>query len=353
MRYIKCHECGSTEVPTLATCPTCGIKTPIEIRQRWWLLGVVLLVGAGVGVAVSYGAFGGAVRIRRLEDHVADLEQQLERERARPDRTAPLRRELARTREERDSLRGDVEALRRRQPSGPTDLPVPLPADDRWRLAHVQWAAAYQSLARLWRAPYVPLGFVRQMDADMGTLETCTQQLAAVLADTPDRPSLRTSAQALNEFRRHLVALRQAVRAERRRRVTVSAQSDWVDSDVEVGSGDLVYVRAQGSWAMTIAAVVSVDGGEDEAPLVECVPLVGALPLGAVLWRVADGERTHALLPDGTSDAVRVEAAGAIRFRINEQRLDDNAGAMTVEVMVVPKWLIAALDAAGTQLIGG
>lgn len=353
MRYVRCHECGSTEVPTLATCPSCGIKTPIQIRTRWWLLAAVAVLGAVLGVAAGRRLFEAGQDDASLRARLVRLEADFQVQR---DRAEQLRRENARLARENAALLAPPAGGRRMPPPEsprvePTEpvVAVAAPAaagDDRLRLAHVRWAAAFASAARLWQPPYPPMSALRDMDRDLAGLDVRTRELASAFTAIADGAR---QAEVLRRFEGQLRALRDALDPGRQVRVVVGAQTDWRESAVEVRTGDLVYLEAVGSWSMALM-VPTDDNGEALVAPVE--PLVLTAPIGAVLWRVRGVGRTEALLPGGPSGAARVDAAGPLEFRINERYLDDNAGSVRVTVVVLPKSVTDALQATGSELIG-
>jgi hypothetical protein len=183
----------------------------------------------------------------------------------------------------------------------------------------------------------------------MAALADWTRRLADALREAPEDTSGIAPAE-LTDFERRLAALRRALDPGRRARVLVSAQGDWQRSDIDVHANDLVYLDAAGGWTMRAPSAPDDDG--ETPPPVEAVPLIGGLPLGAVLWRVGGGDVTHALVSGGASDAVRVAADGPLEFRINEQHVVDNTGTVTIRVLVLPSALIDALVDAGARVIG-
>ena len=347
MRYVRCHECGSAEVPALATCPECGIKTPVEVRRRWWAMPLTLAAGAALGLAVGYACRTGgepgrsAGRPGPTRTRPAGGAERLA---TGDEAAARLEKDLARVLGERDALRRELERLRAAQRSAGSGVPsaasVP-PDENLWRL-RLRWATSFLAAARLWREPFVPVTYLPVIAEEVDRLEEASAALSA------ERDAAEEARRTAADLARHLAALRNALAPEKHHRLTVSAQADWSDSGVAVEAGDLVYLRAEGAWT------TAVGGAEQERPTpqeAEPLPLVDALPVGALLWRVGDSPHVHAVSTEGPSLGVRSDAGGTLHFRINEQRLEDNAGAVAVEVVVVPGRVTRALEEAASRII--
>jgi ketosteroid isomerase-like protein len=347
MRYVRCRECGSPEVPALATCPACGIKTDVMGGRPWALLAAVLFVGAGAGAAL--GLWGLPAMSSSSDDQSTDVE---DTSAGTPRHVDPaLQRKIDALTRERDALRAQVATLANRTTEPPPSVPlVSEPSrDSRLRVAHVRWVTAYLTVARVWQAPYVPMAHVRALDSALTTLETRTRELSAAAAATTDDAAW-LPAGAMTQFEQRLAAFKQAL--GRTRPVTVNANEDWHQGDVEVAAGDLVYLAAQGQWHL--GGTVAAEDGEPP----ELAPLVNTAPLGALLWRVRGSGAVHAAAPANLAETASsrplvADVAGPLEFRVNEQFLQDNSGAVTAEVLVLPKSLITPLDAAGTQIVGG
>ena len=348
MRNVRCRECGSPEVPTLATCPACGIKTEIDSPRPWALLAAVLVLGAVVGAGVGRLAFPGP-RADAGDNGGGRSPGVPPRDITRGD--AALQRKIDELNRKNEALSRQLTDLAQRPWPTPPTAPVAttdVRSDGKLRPAHVRWLLAYAAVARAWQAPYLPMAHLKQLD--VAALETLTRELSSAASAAPEGASWLPEG-AVAEFTKRLDALRQAL--GRAQQTQVDARADWKECDLQVAAGDLVYVSAQGAWRMTAA-----QAPEEGAPVAaEPAALVGAAPLGALLWRVRGSDAIHAAMPgsgDGAgSVAAVVEAAGPIEFRINEQVVQDNSGAVTADVIVLPKTVVSPLDEAGKKLVGG
>ena len=343
MRTVRCRECGSPDVPAAATCPQCGVKTPVELQRPRWLVAVVLIDVAAAAVIVWFVLSRQSKAPPREGDPgAAQAGREVDRLKRRNAVLVRRNEDLA-----RENARLQADSVKR-PPAGDDwrTGPAPAPANDALRRAHVRWAVAYFRIARLWREPYVTFEHARTLGGAVADLARETRHLGAVLAESPDAFPPDT-ADILKRFERTCDRLRQCLDGPGRQRADVSARSDWRESDVEVRAGDLIYLDARGTWSMTRGGVPGAAEPETEP----AAPLVASQSLGSLLWRVRGTETTHALMPAGQSPAVRIADAGAIEFRINEEHLEDNDGSLTVEVMILPRDLAAALEAAGARLL--
>ncbi len=116
--------------------------------------------------------------------------------------------------------------------------------------------------------------------------------------------------------------------------IAVSAESPWQSTDVLVRKGQVVSIRyIDGTWGVLGGArgaekQTDAEGFEGEYRSVG-VPLTNA-PVGALVGRIGDGE------PFLVGDEIRIRAGdgGALRLMINDQSLEDNFGALRVEIRV-------------------
>jgi hypothetical protein len=116
--------------------------------------------------------------------------------------------------------------------------------------------------------------------------------------------------------------------------ITVSAQSPWQSTDVYARKGQVVSIRyMEGTWGVLGGArgaekQTDAEGFEGEYRSVG-LPLTSA-PVGALVGRIGNGE------PFLVGDEIRFRAgdSGALRLMINDQSLEDNFGALRVEVQV-------------------
>ena len=116
--------------------------------------------------------------------------------------------------------------------------------------------------------------------------------------------------------------------------ISVSAQNPWQSTDIYARKGQVVSIRyMEGTWGVLGGArgaekQTGAEGFEGEYRSVG-LPLTNA-PVGALVGRVGDGE------PFLVGDEIRFRAgdSGALRLMINDQSLEDNFGALRVEVRV-------------------
>jgi hypothetical protein len=114
--------------------------------------------------------------------------------------------------------------------------------------------------------------------------------------------------------------------------ITVSAQSPWQSTDIYVPKGQVVTIRyMEGTWGVLGGArgakqQTDAEGFEGEYRSVG-LPQTSA-PVGALVGRIGNGE------PFLVGDEIRFRAgeSGALRLMINDQSLEDNFGALRVEV---------------------
>jgi hypothetical protein len=114
--------------------------------------------------------------------------------------------------------------------------------------------------------------------------------------------------------------------------VTVLAQSPWQSTDIYVPKGQVVTIRyTEGTWGVLGGArgtskQTDGEGFEGEYRSVG-LPLISA-PVGALVGRIGNGD------PFLVGDEIRLRAgeSGVLRLMINDQSLEDNFGALRVEV---------------------
>jgi hypothetical protein len=114
--------------------------------------------------------------------------------------------------------------------------------------------------------------------------------------------------------------------------ITVSAQSPWQSTDIYVPKGQVVTIRyLEGTWGVLGGArgakqQTDAEGFEGEYRSVG-LPLTSA-PVGALVGRIG----TAAPFLVGDEIRFRAGESGALRLMINDQSLEDNFGALRVEV---------------------
>jgi hypothetical protein len=113
---------------------------------------------------------------------------------------------------------------------------------------------------------------------------------------------------------------------------TVLAQSPWQSTDIYVSKGQVVTIRYMGgTWGVLGGArgankQTDAEGFEGEYRSVGL--LLTSAPVGALVGRIGNGE------PFLVGDEIRFRAgeSGVLRLMINDQSLEDNFGALRVEV---------------------
>lgn len=116
--------------------------------------------------------------------------------------------------------------------------------------------------------------------------------------------------------------------------VTVSAQSPWQPTGIHARKGQVVSIHyMEGTWGVLGGArgaekQTDAKGFEGEYRSVG-LPVTSA-PVGALVGRIGNGE------PFLVGDEIRFRTgdSGALRLTINDQSLEDNFGALRVEIRV-------------------
>ncbi|MGC9394822.1 MAG: hypothetical protein ACP5J4_08200 [Anaerolineae bacterium] len=109
----------------------------------------------------------------------------------------------------------------------------------------------------------------------------------------------------------------------------IYAYRDWQSVGVQVNEGDLIRLRAQGTWLYTPGEYHGPEGHR-RYPAPSYYP-VGGVAGGVLLGRI--GEDGHPFIV-GRGGAFYAERAGLLYLRINDDILSDNEGYVIVEVTV-------------------
>jgi hypothetical protein len=109
----------------------------------------------------------------------------------------------------------------------------------------------------------------------------------------------------------------------------IYAYRDWQSVGVQVNQGDLIRLRAQGTWLYTPGEYHGPEGHR-RYPAPSYYP-VGGVAGGVLLGRIGEGGRPFIVGRGGTFYA---ERTGMLYLRINDDILSDNEGYVTVEVSV-------------------
>lgn len=111
----------------------------------------------------------------------------------------------------------------------------------------------------------------------------------------------------------------------------IYAYRDWQSVGIRVAPGDFVTVEAEGRWLYTPGEYHGPEGhARYPAPSFYPVPYG---PGGRLLARVGNGVP----LPVGKNGGFSVDRGGLLYFRINDDKLTDNDGSVTVKVWVMPE----------------
>ncbi len=109
----------------------------------------------------------------------------------------------------------------------------------------------------------------------------------------------------------------------------IYAYRDWQSVGVQVNEGDLIRLRAQGTWLYTPGEYHGPEGHK-RYPAPNYYP-VGGVAGGVLLGRIGEDGPLFIVGRGGTFYA---ERAGLLYLRINDDILSDNDGYVTVEVSV-------------------
>ncbi len=109
----------------------------------------------------------------------------------------------------------------------------------------------------------------------------------------------------------------------------IYAYRDWQSVGVQVNQGDLIHLRAQGTWLYTPGEYHGPEGHK-RYPAPSYYP-VGGVAGGVLLGRI--GEAGQPIIV-GRGRTFYADRAGLLYLRINDDILSDNDGYVTVEVSV-------------------
>ena len=109
----------------------------------------------------------------------------------------------------------------------------------------------------------------------------------------------------------------------------VYAYRDWQSVSVQVNQGDIIRIRARGTWLYTPGEYHGPEGHHKyRAP--DTYP-INAIAGGVLLGRIGEDGNLFIVGRGGTFYA---ERSGLLYLRINDDILSDNEGFVTVEVSV-------------------
>ena len=113
----------------------------------------------------------------------------------------------------------------------------------------------------------------------------------------------------------------------------------WTDSEVFVERGDVIQVRAEGSWRMAASLPAAGPEGWDSGGRHKFYRDARA---GGLILQIGISERVH---PAYLGKPIVAEANGRVKFRMNDKRVRDNHGSVKVEVFSAnPKLLRQVME---------
>jgi hypothetical protein len=101
----------------------------------------------------------------------------------------------------------------------------------------------------------------------------------------------------------------------------------WTDSEVFVKPGDIIQVRAEGSWRMALNLPSAGPEGWDEGAQHK---LYREARAGGLILQIGISDRVH---PAYLGKAIVAEAEGRVKLRMNDKSVRDNHGSVKVEVV--------------------
>ena len=111
----------------------------------------------------------------------------------------------------------------------------------------------------------------------------------------------------------------------------IYAYRDWQSVGVQVHQGDLIHIRARGTWLYTPGEYHGPQGhAKYRAPNTYPIPGIAG---GILLGRTGEAGR---VFPVGRGGTFYADSAGMLTLRINDDILSDNEGYVTVEIAVIP-----------------
>ncbi len=111
--------------------------------------------------------------------------------------------------------------------------------------------------------------------------------------------------------------------------VVEAANEEWTDTEVFVNPGDVIQVRAEGTWRMALVFGPAGPEGWDGAAQYK---LFGEARAGALILRVGISDSVHAAY---LGKPIIADAKGRVKLRMNEapKHVDDNGGSIKAEVV--------------------
>ena len=111
----------------------------------------------------------------------------------------------------------------------------------------------------------------------------------------------------------------------------IYAYRDWQTVSILMAVGDIVHIRARGTWLYTPDEFHGPEG-HTEYPAPDTYPISGYnVPGGVLLGRIGEDGPPFIV---GRGRTVVADRAGTLYFRINDDILSDNEGYVTVELQI-------------------
>jgi len=110
----------------------------------------------------------------------------------------------------------------------------------------------------------------------------------------------------------------------------VYAYRQWQSTGIKLNTGDRFTVAARGEWSYS--PVVGLHGPEGAQPAPPYY-LLSSAPGGALIGQVGENGDPFYV---GRSTTGIASAPGLLYLRINDDRLGDNIGQLTIEITIIP-----------------
>jgi hypothetical protein len=117
-------------------------------------------------------------------------------------------------------------------------------------------------------------------------------------------------------------------------RPKIYAYRDWQSVGVQLQPGDIVHIRASGTWLYTPGEYHGPEG-HATYPAPNSYPVPGQNVAGGVLLARIGEDGPPMIISRGRT--IVADRAGTLYFRINDDILSDNEGYITVEISVEPQ----------------
>ncbi len=109
--------------------------------------------------------------------------------------------------------------------------------------------------------------------------------------------------------------------------VVEAANEEWTDTEVYVEPGDVIQVRAEGTWRMALVFGAAGPEGWDGAAQYR---LHSDARAGALILQIGISDRVHAAY---LGKPIIADAKGRVKLRMNDKDVRDNGGSIKAEVV--------------------